>query len=35
MTSFSDLPNADAFENMAESVASDSPLKVLNAAPSE
>merc|ERR1712157_701207 len=27
MTSLSDLPNADAFENMAESVASDSPLK--------
>jgi segregation and condensation protein B len=35
MTSLSDLPNADAFENMAESVASDSPLKVLNEAPSE
>lgn len=35
MTSLSDLPNADAFENMAESVASDSPLKVLNEAPSK
>ena len=35
MSSLSDLPNADAFENMAESIASDSPLKVLNEAPSE
>lgn len=35
MTSLGDLPNAEAFENMAESIASDSPLKVLNEAPSE
>jgi segregation and condensation protein B len=35
MTSLGDLPNADAFENTAESIAPDSPLKVLNEAPSE